>query len=278
MIGDLHCHSKLSDGSCGLEDLVFYGKRAGLDVLAVTDHDTLSGVSRAQVLGKRYGISVIPGVELSCRDPENGRRVHLLCYFPQEPQRLEGLLHRTQNSRKAAGLKMLERLMTLYPVTQEHVLRYSASSSCIFKVHLMQALLDLGYDKEIYGKLYHQLFDKDSPSYITEKVEYPTVDEGLEAIRSAKGLAVLAHPSVYQSMDLLERLAREGRLDGVELYHPKNLPADQERIRQIAANCDLLTTGGTDFHGSYAPKPNPLATCISTQRQLQALYEAAQKR
>ena len=278
MIGDLHCHSKLSDGSCGLEDLVFYSKRAGLDVLAVTDHDTIAGVSRAQVLGKRYGISIIPGVELSCKDPETGRRVHLLCYFPQEPQRLEGLLHRTQNSRKEAGLKMLERLMTLYPVTKEHVFRYSASSSGIFKVHLMQALLDLGYDKEIYGKLYHQLFDSSSPSCIKEAVDYPTGDEGLEAIRSAKGLAVLAHPSVYRSMELLERLAKEGRLDGVELYHPRNTAEDQEHLRQIAAGCGLLTTGGTDFHGSYSSDPNPLATCISTQRQLQALYQAAQQR
>ena len=62
MIGDLHCHSKLSDGSTSLEDIVFYAKRAGLDALAITDHDTLAGASRAQVLGKRYGITVIPGV------------------------------------------------------------------------------------------------------------------------------------------------------------------------------------------------------------------------
>ena len=68
MIGDLHCHSKLSDGSTSLEDIVFYAKRADLDALAITDHDTLAGASRAQVLGKRYGITVIPGVEISTFD------------------------------------------------------------------------------------------------------------------------------------------------------------------------------------------------------------------
>mgnify|MGYP000587385296 CR=1 FL=1 len=77
MIGDLHCHSKLSDGSTSLEDIVFYAKRAGLDALAITDHDTLAGASRAQVLGKRYGITVIPGVEISTFDPDTQRRVHI---------------------------------------------------------------------------------------------------------------------------------------------------------------------------------------------------------
>ena len=65
MIGDLHCHSKLSDGSTGLDDIVFYAKRAGLDALAITDHDTMSGVPRAEILGRRYGLTVIPGVEIS---------------------------------------------------------------------------------------------------------------------------------------------------------------------------------------------------------------------
>ena len=60
MIGDLHCHSKLSDGSTSLEDIVFYAKRAGLDVLALTDHDTMSGISRTEILGKRYGITILP--------------------------------------------------------------------------------------------------------------------------------------------------------------------------------------------------------------------------
>ena len=79
MIGDLHCHSKLSDGSTSLEDIVFYAKRAGLDALAITDHDTLSGASRAQVLGKRYGITVIPGVEILTRTHSAGSTSCAIC-------------------------------------------------------------------------------------------------------------------------------------------------------------------------------------------------------
>ena len=108
MIGDLHCHSKLSDGSTGLDDIVFYAKRAGLDALAITDHDTMSGVPRAEILGRRYGLTVIPGVEISTFDPNTGRRVHILCYLPHKSDALAGLLERTLEERRRSGERMIE--------------------------------------------------------------------------------------------------------------------------------------------------------------------------
>ena len=128
MIGDLHCHSKLSDGSTGLEDIVFYAKRAGLDVLSVTDHDTLSGISRAEILGKRYGLTVIPGVEISTFDESTGRRVHILCYLPHKPDRLAGLLNRTLAERRRSGEEMIRNVTTYNPVSTEHIMGYAASS------------------------------------------------------------------------------------------------------------------------------------------------------
>ena len=277
MIGDLHCHTKLSDGSCGLEDLIYYGKRAGLDVIAVTDHDTMVGVSRAMVLGKRYGIDVIPGTELSCRDPDTGRRVHLLCYFPQKPNRLDSLFYRIQNSRNRTGNLMIERVMKQYPITKEHVMRYASSSKAIYKVHIMHALMDLGYDTQIYGDLYTLLFDRRSPYNVVEPVDYPTVDEALDYIRIAKGIPVLAHPSVYQSMELLEKLAKERKIMGVEIDHPKNTPEDKAKMREMAKEYGLLVTGGTDFHGFYASgHANPLATGLTMEEDLQKLYRAAE--
>ena len=277
MIGDLHCHTKLSDSSCSLEDLIYYGKRAGLDVLAVTDHDTMSGVSRATVLGKRYGIDVIPGAELSCYDPETGRRAHILCYFPQKPNRLDTLFYKVQSSRNKAGNLMIQRVMKQYPITEEHVLRYASSSKSIFKVHIMQALLDLGYDNKIYGDLYQELFSRKSPYNVLEPVEYPTVQEALDYIRIAKGIPVLAHPSVYDSMELLEKLAREKKIMGVEVYHPKNKPQEQKKMLELAKEHGLIVTGGTDFHGYYASgRANPLGTCITMEEELLKLYRAAE--
>lgn len=102
MIGDLHCHTKLSDGSMGIEDVVFYAKRMGLDFIAITDHDTMAGVTRASVLGQRYGIQVIPGVEISCIDSKRGRKVHMLCYLPLKPMRLESIFQKTLTLRTQA--------------------------------------------------------------------------------------------------------------------------------------------------------------------------------
>lgn len=277
MIGDLHCHSKLSDGSTGLEELIFYGKRAGLDVISITDHDTMAGVARAQVLGKRYGIDVIPGCEISSYDPDTGRRVHLLCYFPQKPERLEPLFYKIQKSRNEAGLTMIQRVMRQYPVTLEHIQRFSNSSKAIYKVHIMHALLELGYDSRIYGDLYQELFSRRSPYNVLEPVEYPTVYEALDYIRIAKGIAVMAHPSVYDSMELLEQLAKDKKLQGIEVEHPRNKLEDKIRMQELAVEHDLLMTGGTDFHGYYTSgKANPLASSIILDEDLRKLYKAAE--
>lgn len=229
MIGDLHCHSKLSDGSTSLEDIVFYAKRAGLDALAITDHDTLAGASRAQVLGKRYGITVIPGVEISTFDPDTQRRVHILCYLPLKPDRLAGLLSRTLEQRRISGEQMIQKVSRLYPVTREHILRYAAASNSIYKVHIMQALLDLGYDTSIYGQLYAQLFSDSGGSCLVKTV-YPSLEEVLQTVKQAHGIAVFAHPSVYRSMELVRRLAPSGFIDGIEVYHPRNTREDQQEL------------------------------------------------
>ena len=102
MIGDLHCHTRVSDGSTGIDDVVLYAKRGGLDFVAITDHDTMAGVSRAEQLGRRCGIGVIAGAELSAWDFVRKRKVHLLCYLPKNPDRLEGLMKHTRENRDKA--------------------------------------------------------------------------------------------------------------------------------------------------------------------------------
>lgn len=277
MIGDLHCHSKLSDGSTSLEDIVFYAKRAGLDVLALTDHDTMSGISRTEILGKRYGITILPGVEISTYDEQTGRRVHILCYLPQKPDRLAGLLARTLEERRRSGEQMIEQVTRYFPVTPEHILRYSAASNSIYKVHIMQALLDLGYDTAIYGPLYQELFS-DKGGKCLVKTVYPKLDEVLETVRSANGVAVFAHPSVYRSMDLVKRLAPSGLIDGIEVYHPRNTPEDQQVLLKLCEENNLIVTGGTDFHGSYASrKANPLGTCVTDEDNLKKIFRRAKE-
>lgn len=261
MIADLHCHSRMSDGSLGIDELVFFAKRAGLAAIALTDHDTLAGVTRAQVLGRRYGIEVLPGVEISCTDEGSGKPVHLLCYMPQKPDRLEGLLKATLDRRTAAGKEMLQKVMRFFPLTEEQLAKYYAHSQSIYRVHIMHALSDLGYTDEIYGRLYEQLFGKNGSCRV--RFPYPSLAKALALVRDAQGIAVIAHPGEQGTLELCAHLAAQGHIQGLEVYHPRNTPADRERLLALCEEYGLIPTGGTDFHGRYSPKPNPLGSYMA---------------
>ncbi len=270
MIGDLHCHTKISDGSMGIEDVISYAKRVGISFLSITDHDTMSGVMRAKVLGKRYGIEVVPGCELSSVDPDTGRKIHILCYLPTFPERLEHLFVKIQEERTQAGSEMLKKVMRLYPVTLEHVLRYTSGSKVVYKAHIMNALMDLGFCAEVYGDLFDTLF---SPEHGTCFVDLtrPSVYEVIDLIHEAEGIAVLAHPPIYDSMEFMEKAAQQHLIDGVELWHPEIEQSDGEKIAETAKEYGLLVTGGSDFHGKYRSRPTPIGSCTTPEYALDAL-------
>lgn len=272
MIGDLHCHTRLSDGSLSIDDLIFYAKRAGLDFIAVTDHDTMDGVTRATVLGKRYGITVLPAAELSCRDNIRGKKAHILCYLPEKPDRLQGMFSQMLESRTKTGKRIIHAVMRYYPVTEEHIQRYTLGSKSIYKSHIIQALLDLGYDCQSHGKLYDELFSSDG-GLCSRDPEYLDVFKALDVVHSAGGIAVLAHPHNYDSYDLLEELAEKKLIQGVELYHPTVTPEEHLRIEQIADHYNLIKTGGSDFHGFLTGRPNPMASRITPESSIHAIFQ-----
>lgn len=279
MTGDLHCHTKLSDGSVGIEELISIAKRSNLDCIAITDHDTLAGTERGKVIGERQGVKVIPGVELSSFDYKRGRKVHILCYLCDSPNRLEGLCKRTSAARKRAGQIMTMKVMQKFPIGAEHVMKRAAGSTNLYKQHIMHALMDAGYATTVFGELFERLFSKNSPDCISTPVKYPDVYEVLDSIHEAGGIAVMAHPAEYDSFDLIEELLPAG-LDGLEVWHPRASEAERERILAIAKKHDLLTTGGTDFHGMYTSRPLPLGTCCTPEDSLEALlnYKAKKRR
>ncbi|MGI5967065.1 MULTISPECIES: PHP domain-containing protein [Anaerotruncus] len=276
MIGDLHCHSRFSDGSMGIDDLIFYAKRAGLDFIALTDHDTLSGNNRAEQLGKRFGIGVIPGVEISAFDRSRGRKVHLLCYQPKTPDRLEGLLKRTLENRDKCVRESMRKVMQLFPVTEEHILRNAKGSASLYYAHIMNALIDLGYTNEIYGKLFKELLGPQGSCYVRH--EYPDVWEAAKLIRSAGGICVVAHPSSYRSIELAGELAREGLCDGLERFHPNNRPEDDAALDALIETYHLIPTGGTDFHGGFTSRPNPIGTCLTEKNSLERIFKLSKSR
>ena len=276
MIGDLHCHTTLSDGSLGIEDIIVQAKKTGIDFISITDHDTMSSINRAKVLGERYGVQTIPGVELSAWDKKRNRKVHILCYAPQKPDRLEGLCIKSCEIRRKCAAEMVENVMKLYPITVESVMKHATGSKSIFKQHIMHALIEYGYTTHFYGKLNHKLFNHKDGISVVER-EYPDVNFVLDLIHSAKGVAVLAHPMKYDSVELLEELAQNGKIDCVEAYHYSATEEQQQKLIETAEKYDLIVTGGSDFHGLYNERPTHIGSYYTSKENIDRIIKLANK-
>lgn len=276
MICDLHCHTKLSDGSLGIEDVISQAKRMNIDFLSITDHDTMASFSRADVLGERHGVKILHGVELSAWDKARNSKVHILCYAPKKPDRIEVLCLKSCEIRKACSKEMIEKVMEKYPITLESILKHTTSSKSIFKQHIMRALIDYGYALEFYGKLDGELFNPKTGSCYVER-EYPDVNAVLDLIHSARGVAVMAHPAQYNNIELLEELAKQGKIDGVEVNHYSANNDYRSELHSIAEKYELIETGGSDFHGLYNAVPTHLGSESTTKENLDRIIKLANK-
>ena len=160
MAGDLHCHTKLSDSSMGIDDLIVLAQKRGVDTIAITDRDCQAGTVRAKIIGERRGVTVIPGVEISAYDSKRERYADILCYLSDSPDRLEGLCHRNVVARKRASQMMTLKAAQRYPLTPELVLKCATGSTAVFEQHIMHALLECGMTDRIFGELYYELFSR----------------------------------------------------------------------------------------------------------------------
>ena len=263
----------------GIDNLIVLAKKQGIPTIAVTDHDCLAGNVRAKRIGEQYGVRVLAGVELSATDRARGGKAHLLCYLPDSPDRLEGLCRRNLLESKKASQYMIVKTAIQYPVTPEFIIKCAAGSTGVYKQHIAHALLESGLTDRIYGDVYMDLFSPDSEKNVLREADYPEPKEILEAIHDAGGIAVLAHPVLYNNMELLDELIEQG-LDGVEVWHPS---ADEEtvaRLMKLAKKNGLLMTGGSDFHGMYGVGSVSVGTCVTPDENLDALlsYKARRRR
>ena len=276
MSADLHCHSKISDGSTEIDELVFLAKNKGLDAISVTDHDTFNGSDRAASFGEKFGVRIITGAEISCVDRKRQRNVHLLCYLPANRERLSSMLRATLRNRRQAVQNAAQKVICAYPIPYDMILRRSAGSTCLYKQHIMRALMDAGYTTEMFGDVFRKLFDKRF-GLARVTFEKPDVFEALRLVRESGGVAVLAHPGVYDSYDLIPELIDKG-LDGIEVSYPRAREDDEKVLGDICRANDLIMTGGTDFHGANTAAFHPIGTCTTDDDQLERIIELAELR
>ena len=279
MTGDLHTHTTFSDGALPAEVLVRIAKNTQLTHLAISDHDSCKSVNFAyEYQKKETNLQLIPATELTAFDFEQGRRVHLLCYYPEQSAALKQFCDEMAARRNQVCGQSLKELKQLYPQFDERMaLDFCQDSGVLYKTHLIRVLYELGYTDGIYKELYKELFGSKNGKVLHDPA-YESVETVLQVIKESKGVAVLAHPSVYQSMNLAKELAQKGLIDGVEIEHPRNTEQDKAELYTLAREYDLIITGGSDFHGMHSSRSVVLGQCQTQQEQLKRIEECAQNK
>ncbi|WP_406414153.1 PHP domain-containing protein [Streptomyces sp. NBC_01614] len=247
---DLHTHSTASDGTDTPAELVLGAAAAGLDVVALTDHDTTRGYAEA-IAALPEGLTLVTGAELSCRI--DGISMHMLAYLfdPEEPALLaERELVRDDRVPRAQG--MVAKLNELgVPVTWEQVLRIAGEGS-VGRPHVASALVELAVVPTV-GDAFTEDWLADGGRAFVEKHETDPF-EAIRLIKAAGGVAVFAHPAASKRgrtvpESAIADLAAAG-LDGIEVDHMDHDPDTRARLRGLAKELGLLTTGSSDYHGS----------------------------
>lgn len=248
---DLHCHSSVSDGTEPPAEVARRAAAAGLDVIALTDHDTVAGVDAAAAAGAALGVEVALGCEISCR--RAGTSVHLLAYLfdpAYAPLADELELIRTDRVRRAAT--MVGRLRELgADVDYDRVLAIAGDAASVGRPHVARAMVERGVVADVAGAFTDEWIGNDGRAYV-EKRSLDPVD-AVHHVLVAGGVAVCAHPAAANRglVDdaLLAELADAG-LTALEVDHPDHDAATRERLRDLAAELGLLATGSSDDHGT----------------------------
>lgn len=271
---DLHTHTNRSDGTFTPPELVRLASRRGLEVVAITDHDTTDGLEEATGAGRDLGVEIVPGVELSAE--HQGMSVHVLCYWmDREDEGFQAELVRLRSERFLRGEVMVEKLRLLgYPISFDRV-REIAGSGNIVRPHVAQALVEAGVvaDEE---EAFDRLIGDDGPAYVPKHALAPL--EALELVRRAGGACVLAHPGMWSAEapvpeDLIEAMAEAG-MAGLEADHSDHTPELRERYRDLAKRLELIVTGGSDCHGTRYD-PVRLGSVTTDPDQFRALRSLA---
>ena len=265
---DLHLHSTASDGSLAPADVVRAAARAGLNVIALADHDTTAGVPAAMDAA-RDAVRVIPALEVSTSDM--GSELHILGYFV-DPMHA-ALLEYTRSAalrREERVRAMLDRLAALgMDLSMDDVLAETPEGAPMLgRPHVARALVRRGHVGSLTEAFDRYLGDG-RPAFVPMDLITPA--HAIELIHMAGGLAVWAHPPVEGLEAEARRLAALG-LDGIECFRPRVAPEDARRLRALATSLGLIASGGSDWHGEWS---GPLGTFHVAREQVPELAERA---
>ncbi|BEP12062.1 PHP domain-containing protein [Acidothermaceae bacterium B102] len=250
---DLHAHSTASDGTRPPAEVMARAAAAGLDVVALTDHDTAAGwLAAAETLPA--GLTLVPGAEISCAagDPRIG--LHLLAYlFDASEPELASELAALRDDRQRRATAMVDRLRELGAPVEHAVVAGLAGDGSVGRPHIAQAMVEAGVVAHAAAAFTPEWIGDGGRAWVAKHALDPVA--AIALVRKAGGVTVFAHPAASRrgpvvGDDVIEAMAAAG-LDGIEVDHPDHDPDDRRRLRALAASYDLLVTGSSDDHGTF---------------------------
>lgn len=251
---DLHLHTTASDGSFPPGEVVRMAAEAGYTAIAITDHDNTTGLPEAMEAGRKYGVEVVPGIELSTN--YKGMEIHILgLYIDPEAESLGDLLEQALKHREERNCRITAALREAgVQVTMEE-LREKFPGAVLGRPHIGMLMMEKGYVESV-KESFREYMGKGAKCYIP-KVNMP-MDQAIERILRAGGLPVLAHPYQYElpeeGLRELIRTVKDLGCVGMESVYSKYDEAQTAHLLELCKEFDLVPTGGSDFHGT--PKPN----------------------
>ncbi|MCZ2404017.1 PHP domain-containing protein [Paenarthrobacter sp. Z7-10] len=271
---DLHTHSNISDGTQPPAMLMAAARDAGLDVLALTDHDTTLGWAEAAAAVASTGVALLPGMEVTCRTAE-GISVHLLCYL-HDPG-FAGLLEeitKAKDARHSRARRMVERLAEDYPLNWDDVTQHVAPGATMGRPHIADALVAAGVVED-RTEAFANILTSHSRYYVSHYAPDPVL--AITLIRAAGGVPVFAHPVASARGRVVGEqtfgdMISAGLL-GVEVDHRDNPEEGRAWLRGLAAEHDLIITGSSDYHGRG--KPNRLGENLTSPESLARIEDLA---
>lgn len=264
---DLHAHSNVSDGTQAPADVIASAADAGLDAVALTDHDSTGGWAEATVAAREHGIALVPGMEVSCRT-QDGISVHLLSYLhdPAHPGLLEEIT-KAKDARHTRAKRMVSLLSEDYPLTWDDVIHHVAPGATLGRPHIADALVAAGVVED-RSEAFSSILTSRSRYWVQHYAPEPAL--AVELVRAAGGVPVFAHPVASSRGRIVgERTYREmidAGLAGLEIYHRDNPEEGREFLRGLAERYGLFVTGSSDYHG--AGKPNLLGENLTSPEVL----------
>jgi predicted metal-dependent phosphoesterase TrpH len=274
---DLHTHTNFSDGTDSPTQLINKALAAGISVLGLTDHDSISGWQEA-ITALRPGISLVPGAEISCQTPD-GISVHILgLLFDSENLELMSTMQATRENRHGRMAKIVARLNEAgIEISMQDVLDQLADGATLGRPHLADALVKKGVVAS-RDEAFTQMLHNKSKYYVSHYSPLP--EAAIKMIKAAGGVSVIAHPMASHrgrtiSLETFGSLIDAG-LDGVEVDHRDHSPDEKTQLIELAKQNNLVMTGASDYHGNG--KLNQLGEYVTMPEQWERLEARAKYR